>query len=339
MGPAGSIRQRTAPIAAGIDKIFIWSGNSDLLLALVKNVEDRLNIDYDTRKAGVRVLILVEDSPVYYSSFLPLIYKEIVRQTQAVLVGGLNEEDRLLKMRARPKILHAETYDEAVELYERYRPYLFGIISDTRLPLGCRSVDDAGVSLLTRVRKEVPDLPLLMLSNEPANRRHAADIPALFLDKNSPRLLDEIHDFFMSHLGFGDFVFRMPDGGREVDRAASLRELEEKLAIVPDASLCYHAERNHFSGWILARSEIGLGSAFREVDACEFGSPSEMRRYLIGNIHTLRKLRQKGVVAQSAPSTLTPTSWSSSRSARGPWAARLAAWPHVGPASAEPLDS
>jgi Pyruvate phosphate dikinase, AMP/ATP-binding domain len=282
---------------SGIDKIFIWSGNSDLLLALVKNVEDRLNVDHDTEKAGVRVLILVEDAPAYYSSFLPLIYKEIVLQTQAVLVGGLNEEDRLLKMRARPKILHAETFEEAMAFYERYGPYLFGIISDTRLPRGGQMGADAGVSLLARVRKEVPDLPLLLLSNEPANRECAEKIPALFLDKNSPRLLDALHDFFMAHLGFGDFVFRMPDGS-EVDRASTLRELEEKLAHIPDASLRHHADRNHFSGWILARSEIGLGSAFRAVNACQFESVMAMRRYIIGNIRDLRKLRQKGVVAQ-----------------------------------------
>jgi hypothetical protein len=119
---------------SGIDKIFVWTGNSDLLLALVKNAEDRMNVNNDTRRAQVRVLILVEDSPIYYSTFLPLIYKEVVRQTQDVLSAGLNEEHRLLTMRARPKILHAENYEEALDLYNRFQPYLFGMISDTRLP-------------------------------------------------------------------------------------------------------------------------------------------------------------------------------------------------------------
>jgi CheY-like chemotaxis protein len=118
-------------VSSGIDKTFIWSGDSDLLLALVKNAEDSLNVDFDTQRANVRVLILVEDSPLYYSSFLPLIYKEIVKQTQNLLQVGLNEEHRLLLMRARPKILLAENYEEAVRLYQRYRPFLFGIISDT----------------------------------------------------------------------------------------------------------------------------------------------------------------------------------------------------------------
>ncbi len=282
---------------SGIDKTFIWSGNSDLLLALVKNAEDRLNVDFDTQKAKVRVLILVEDSPVYYSSFLPLIYKEVVRQTQAVLEAGLNEEHRLLTMRARPKILLAGSYDEAMELYQRFRSYVFGIISDTRFPKRGKMVADAGIQLLSQIRKEIPDLPLLLLSSEPENRKEAEKIPAVFLDKNSPNLLSEIHDFFMTHLGFGDFIFRMP-GGTEIDRASSIHELEVKLSQIPDESLWYHAKRNHFSNWVMSRSEIALASEFREVQASEFLDADHMRQYIISNIHTLRKWRQKGVVAQ-----------------------------------------
>ncbi|MBW1749053.1 MAG: phosphoenolpyruvate synthase/pyruvate phosphate dikinase, partial [Deltaproteobacteria bacterium] len=210
----------------GIDKSFIWSGNSDLLLALVKNAEDRLNVESDTQKAMVRVLILVEDSPVYYSSFLPLIYKEVVKQTQAVLEVGVNEEHRLLTMRARPKILLAENYEEAMELCQKFRSFLFGIISDTRIPKNGKLVDDAGYRLLLQMRKEIPDLPLLLMSSKSSNKAKADLIPAVFLDKNSPNLLEELHDFFMNYLGFGDFVFRMPDG-TEIDRANDLRALED----------------------------------------------------------------------------------------------------------------
>jgi hypothetical protein len=289
----------------GIDKIFIWSGNSDLLLAMVKNTEDHLNVDADTQKAMVRVLILVEDSPVYYSSFLPLIYKEIVRQTQAVLMAGLNEEHRLITMRARPKILLATSYEEAMELYQRFRSFLFGIISDARLPKSNELYDDAGFLLLSRIKKEVPDVPILLLSSQPKNREKADQIPAMFLDKNSPHLLSEIHDFFLTHLGFGDFVFRMPDG-REIDRASDLRSLETKLSQLPDESLRYHAERNHFSSWIMARSEIALASKFRQVRASEFSDVSEMRQYIISNIRALRKLRQKGVVARFKADNFDP---------------------------------
>jgi hypothetical protein len=281
----------------GIDKIFIWSGTSDFLLALVKNAEDRLNVDPDTQKAMVRVLILVEDSPLYYSSFLPLIYKEVVKQTQAVLETGLNEEHRLLTMRARPKILLATSYEEAMELYQKFHSFLFGIISDARIPKNNKLEDDTGILLLSQMREEVPDLPLLLLSSEPKNREKADRIPAVFLDKNSPNLLSEIHDFFMTHLGFGDFVFRMP-GGTEIDRAPDLRTLESKVSQIPDESLLYHAKRNHFSNWIMARSEITLASKFREVQASEFSDADELRQYIVSNIHALRKWRQKGVVAQ-----------------------------------------
>ncbi len=282
---------------SGIDRIFIWSGNSDLLLALVKNAEDSLNVDFDTQRAMVRVLILVEDSPAYYSSILPLIYKEIVKQTQAVLQGGLNEEHRLLLMRARPKILLARSYDEAMALYQKYRAFLFGVISDTRMPHRGRLQDDAGFVLLSQIRKEISDLPLLLMSSEPGNRKSAQKIPAAFIDKNSPNLLDELHDFFLAHLGFGDFIFRMPDG-REVDRATNLHELEMKIAHVPEESLWHHARNNHFSRWIMARSEFTLASTIREADASEFQSTEEIRSYLISRIHRLRKWRQKGVVAR-----------------------------------------
>ena len=133
--------------------------------------------------------------PTY--SFLPLIYKEVVKQTQAVLEVGLNEEHRLVTMRARPKILHAETYEEAVAFYDRFRPYIMGIIADTRIPKNRRLDENAGYTFLSKIRKEIPDLPLLLMSSEPSNREKAKQIPAVFLDKNSPNLLAELHDFFL----------------------------------------------------------------------------------------------------------------------------------------------
>ena len=217
----------------------------------------------------------------------------------------MNEEHRLLTMRARPKILLAIDYEEAVDLYEKYRPYLFGIISDARLPKEKKLYDDAGYLFLSRVRKEIPDLPLLLLSSDPANRVKTQDIPAVFLDKNSPNLLAEIHDFFLNHLGFGDFIFRMPDGV-EVDRAANLQELEEKIAVVPDESLRYHVAHNHFSHWIMARSEIALASAIGKTKISEFDKISELRHYIASNIHALRKWHQKGVVANFHPRYFDP---------------------------------
>ena len=282
---------------SGIDQIFIWSGDADLLLAIVKSVEDRLNVDKDTRMAQVRVIILVEDSPLYRSYFLPRMYKEVVHQTQEVLDESLNEEHRLLKMRARPKILVADTYEAALELYERYKPYLFGVVSDTRFPCKGKLSADAGVRLLSEIKAEIPDLPLLLISNESPNRSRAEALKVQFLDKNSQNLFDELHRYFLDFLGFGDFVFRFADG-TEVARASNLRELEKVLATIPEEPLCYHASRNRFSNWIMARSEIVLASQLRQVQVSDFPDAETMRQYLVGSIHALRKWRQKGVVGQ-----------------------------------------
>ncbi len=286
--------------SSGIDQVFIWSGDADLLLAIVKSVEDRLNVEKDTLMAQVRVIVLVEDSPLYRSYFLPRMYKEVVHQTQEVLDESLNEEHRLLKMRARPKILVADSYESALELVERYKPYLFGVVSDTRFPCDGELSADAGVRFLSQVKKEVPDLPLLLISNESDNRFKAEDIQVQFLDKNSHQLFEELHRYFLDHLGFGDFVFRYADG-TEVARASNLRELEKVLATIPDEPLSYHASRNRFSNWIMARSEIVLASQLRLVQVSDFPDVESMRQYLVGSIHGLRKWRQKGVVGQFNP--------------------------------------
>ena len=281
---------------AGIDNFYIWSADPALLLALIKNIEDHHNVERDTALAMVRVLILVEDSPLYKSFFLPLLYREVVAQTQAVLNESLNEEHRLLKMRARPKILVAEDFEEAMLLYNRYKKYVFGIFSDTRFPRNGKMDNDAGVKLLSRIRKEIPDIPLLLLSSEAANAKKAESIPASFINKNADTLVQEIHRFFLNHLGFGDFVFHLPDG-REVDRAANLHSFEKKLATIPDACLVFHAKNNHFSNWVMARSEIGLASLLHKSSRKKFRNIGAFRKDLINRVHTLRKTRELGVVA------------------------------------------
>jgi DNA-binding NarL/FixJ family response regulator len=282
--------------AAGIARFYIWSSNPDFLMALVKNVEDHLNVAHDTKTAMVRVLILVEDSPLYLSSFLGLIYKEIVKQTQALLDESLTDEHRLLKMRARPKILVARNYEEALRLYKEFRPYVFGIISDTRFPRNGKSDSRAGISLLSHIRAEISDLPLLMLSAEPVNRELAEQIPAVFVDKNSTALLNKIQDFFVRHLGFGNFVFRLPDGS-EVDRADSLKTFETKLAQIPDDALLYHAENNHFFNWVMARSEIALASLLHK-DRFKSFTVDQMRETITTTIHNSRRQRHRGIVSQ-----------------------------------------
>ncbi len=280
-----------------IDDIYLWCCEADLLLSLIKNFEDHVNVDADTARAMVRVIILVEDSPVYRSTFLPILYHEVVRQTQAVLDESLNEPHRLLRMRARPKILTAINYEEAIVLYEAYKPYVFGIISDVRYPRRGKVDPKAGIRLMEKIREEVPDLPMLMLSSEPENRKLAEAIPAIFLDKESPFIKDEIHSFFLDYLGFGDFVFRHPDG-TPIARASNLYEFEQRLRTLPTESLRYHAECNHFSNWVMARAEVALATRLHRDHVSGINSCSDLRDDLIFKVHSLRKLRQQGVVVK-----------------------------------------
>ncbi len=279
------------------DDTYIWCCDSDIMLAIVKNAEDRMNVDFDTARAMVRVILLVEDSPQHRSALLPMLYSEVVRQTQAVLDEGLNELHRLLKMRARPKILTASSYEEAMQLYERYRPFIFCVMSDVRFPRAGRDSARAGYKLLTGIRAKRPDLPLLMLSTETANKELALQIPAVFVEKKAETMRGELHDFFLNYLGFGDFVFRLPDG-TEVARAARLREFEEQLQTIPAESLLYHAHCNHFSNWVMARAEIALAARLHKDHFKSITDSNELREDLLSKVHALRKLRQQGVVAQ-----------------------------------------
>jgi CheY-like chemotaxis protein len=281
---------------SGIDQSFVWSGNTDILVALVKSAEDRLNVEHDTEFAGIRVILFVEDSPIYISSLLPVLYRELVSQAQAIMEYRLNEEHKLLTMRARPKILVAESYEEANQLFEKYEPYVLGVISDVRIPRNCVLDENAGVAFLSKIKKERFDIPLLLASSEPSNAEEAMKITAAFVDKNSPSLHAEVRSFFVDQLGFGDFVFRKPDG-REITRAPSLRKLEEILRHIPEDSFIHHATRNDFSRWLFARTEIVLAQKVRPLRDKDFKSVEEHRQYLVSLIQTWRQRRQKGVVA------------------------------------------
>ncbi|MBC8463861.1 MAG: hypothetical protein H8D61_02675 [Deltaproteobacteria bacterium] len=282
-------------VNSGFDRTFLWTGNTDILLALIKSAEDLMNVAVDTKLAGIRVVIFVEDSPAYISSLLPILYKELVSQAQAVMGEGLNEEHRLLAMRARPKILMAESYEEAIDLYQRFEPYVLGVISDVRFPRKNKPNDDAGFELLRKIKKERFDIPLLLASSEPSNAEKAAYIPASFVDKNSPTLHSDVRSFFLNHLGFGDFVFKTPDG-TEITRASNLRSIEKHLQTIPEDAFVFHCNRNDFSRWLFARSEIELASKVRPIRDEDFYSVESHRKHLFSLIHTRRMRRQKGVV-------------------------------------------
>ena len=281
--------------SAVIDRTYIWGGNTDLLLAIIKNLEDEMNVDFDTQNASVRVIIIVEDSLYHYSSFLPVLYKQIVLQTQSVIDDSINEEHRLLKMRGRPKVLIAHNYEEAVALYEKYKPYLLSLFSDMRYPKNGIEDKLAGYKLLTKIKKEIPDLPLLALSTEEDNRKKVVDIPAVFINKNANNLNDRIKNFFVSFLGFGEFIFRMPDG-EEIARVNDLRALEKILSEIPDDAIVFHAMNNDFSRWFMARSEIDFALMLKSYKISDFPNPQNIKEFLINSINTRRKKYGQGQI-------------------------------------------
>ncbi len=289
----------------GIDRIFVWTGSTDLLLAAIKSTEDVLNVDTDTEYGGIRVILFVEDSPIYLSSLLPIFYKELVCQTQEVMEEGLNEEHRLLTMRARPKILVAENFEEAVSLYRKYEPYILGVISDVRFPKNRKMTEDAGIKFLHMVKKDHFDIPLILGSSEPANAEKAKSIPADFVDKSSPSLHEDVRAFFQQRLGFGDFIFKRPDG-REIARASNLRELESLFTTIPNASFVYHCNNNDFSRWLFARTEVELAKKVRPLRHDDFEDVTAHRRFLLDSIQARRKERQRGVVVDFDSETFDP---------------------------------
>ena len=281
--------------STAIDRTYIWGGNADLLLAIIKNFEDEMNVAFDTRNANVRVIILVEDSPYHYSSFLPVLYKQIVMQTQSVIEDSINEEHRLLKMRGRPKVLVAHNYEEAIALYEKYKPYLLSVFSDMRYFKNGVEDESAGYKLLTKIKKEIPDLPVLILSTEDRNKEKVVDIPAVFINKNSSTLNDRIKNFFVSYLGFGAFVFRLPNG-EEIARASDLRAIEKLLPEIPDESIVYHAMNDDFSRWFMARSEINFALKLKPYKISDFPDPQDMKKFLVESIHARRKGSRQGQI-------------------------------------------
>jgi CheY-like chemotaxis protein len=287
--------------ARSCDRTFIWAGNTDILVALIKSVEDRLNVAHDTDCAGIRVVLMIEDSPFYLSSILPILYKEIVTQTQNLIGEGLNEEHRLLTMRARPKILIADNYEDAMAIYNRYKSCILGVISDVRYPRNGRLDDNAGQDLLRYIRSDRWDIPSLLTSSDPANVVKAEAVSSRFIDKNSPKLQAEVRSFVTNKLGFGDFKFRTP-GGELIGRATNLRSMERLLPQVPEESFLMHWNRNDFSRWMFARSEIMLGSKLRPATSEDFShDTASMKQYLIENIIKMRRRKLTGTIINFDP--------------------------------------
>ncbi len=276
-----------------IDGAFLWSGDARILLAIIKYVEDRANVDHDIEHGNVRVIIVIEDSPAYYSSFLAILYLELMKQAQALHAEGVNDILRQLYMKSRPKILHATTYEQGARLFDRYQANVMALISDLGFPRGGKVDAAAGLDFARRARDLDPVLPVLLQTAAGGISAEAAEIGAAFIDKRSPDLLARIRAFLRDSLGFGDFIFR--DGqGNEIDRARDLRELETKIAEASVESIYYHAARDHFSIWLQARSEFRLADIVRPQKVSDFTGVESARNYLTEALRENRKddLRQ-----------------------------------------------
>jgi CheY-like chemotaxis protein len=287
------------------DRIFIWQGDFRLLIAIIKDVEDRLNVERDTLAVGVQSIILLEDNVKFYSSYLPIIYTEILHQSQRLISEGINVTHKLLRTRARPKILLCTTYEEAWAYFEKYQDFILGIISDINFLRNGIKDPEGGINFAKEVRKLHQDIPILLQSSNTEFAARASEIGASFLLKGSPRLLHELRSFILGNLGFGDFIFRSPDG-REVGRAANLRELEEQLKIVPDDSILYHGGNNHFSNWLKARTEFALAHSLRPRKIEEFDSTAGLRNLLIQSLREYRETRTRGVITEFARESFDP---------------------------------
>jgi hypothetical protein len=287
---------KDAPQGGNFDRYFLWNGDLRLLLAIIKYSEDALNVAHDTRYGDVRCILLIEDSVRFYSSYLPLLYTEILEQTQSLMAEGINLSHRLLRLRARPKILLANTFEEAWDLYRHYKDSLLGVIADGRFPWREEHREDAGLEFIRRVKYVDPHTPTVLQSTNADLAVTAHQVGAGFIHKRSRKLLQELRQFMLDNFGFGDFVFRLTDG-TEVGRASDLKTLVRLLRTVPAESVQHHASHDHFSNWLRARTEFGLAALIRPRKVTEFKDAEELREYLAQAIDRFRAESQRGVVA------------------------------------------
>jgi CheY-like chemotaxis protein len=281
-----------------IDYIFSWLGNSDILLAIIKLIEDKRNAEHDINEVGVQAILLVEDSIRFYSVYLPLMYKIIFKQSKAFMTEGLNEHQMMLRMRGRPKILLATNYEEAIGFYEKYKHNLLGIISDMRYKRNGVLDKHAGIKLFKKVKRDDEFMPMLLQSSDLENQQHAKEMRIGFIHKHSKTLSLELKSFIIEFFAFGDFVFKDPETHEEVTRAADLKALQQKVFEIPDKSLAYHIYRNHFSKWLRARALFALAELFRELRPEDFIDLDEVRRFIFDAIALYRLNKSRGIIAK-----------------------------------------
>lgn len=289
------------------EKVFIWQGDHRILISIIKYIEDRKNVAYDAGVGGVQVILVIEDNIYFYSSFLPLIYLELFRHSHSLISEAINISHKILRMRARPKIILCSTYEEAWDYYKKYEDCILGVISDIEFPCDHQLDEKAGIRFAREVKRSHFDIPVLLQSDSPKFEKTARKLEVSFLIKTSPTLHKDLRRFMTQSLNFGDFVFRLPDG-TEVGRAANLRTLEKQLHTIPDESLTYHGERNHFSNWLKARTEFWLAHQLRPQKVTDYKDVDSLRRNLIISLHDFRKAQYLGSISDFDAETFDTSS-------------------------------
>ncbi len=283
---------------AAVDHVFCWLGNAEILLAIIKLMEDKMNVQFDVEEVGVQAILLVEDSIRFYSSYLPNLYKIIFKQSKEFVTEALNEHQKMLRMRGRPKIILANTYEEAIIYYEKFKNNLLGIITDMSYPRNGVMDTQAGVRLVEKVSRDDPFMPILIQSSDNKNMALAQQLKVGFINKYSKTLSLELREFMNEQMAFGDFIFRNPLTHAEIDRAHDLQTLQQKIFEIPDDAFRYHIDRNHFSKWLNARALFQLGDIFKYVRPEDFSDIDEIKRYLFDTISNFRMIKGRGIIAE-----------------------------------------
>ncbi len=293
-----SIRLQNEDLSA-IDYVFCWLGNTDLLLAIIKLLEDRMNAEHDIDVVGVQTIILVEDSIRYTSTYLPELYRIVLQQSRDFMREALNEHQKMLRMRGRPKILLAQTFDEAMALYDKYKYNLLGVISDISFKKNNKrdNKERLGLKLIEHIKTQDQFMPVLLQSSEISNADLAKELGAGFIHKYSKTLSIELRNFIIRNFAFGEFIFRDPVSQKEIGRAADLQALQQKIIEVPDEVLAYHAERNDFSKWLNARAIFPVAQMFKYLSRDDFKNLSEVRSYIYEAISSFRISKSRGIIA------------------------------------------
>ena len=279
------------------DYVFCWLGNTNLILSIIKLIEDKMNLEHDIDEGGVQMILLVEDSIRFYSSILPNLYNYILAQSKRFSTEALNRHAASLRMRGRPKVVLARNYEEAMALYERYSDNVLGVISDVRFPIHGVKDSEAGLKLMREIRKTDPYLPLILESSESENRAKAEAEGFRFVDKNSKKMSLDLHKMLEEHLGFGDFIFRDPKTKAEIMRIHSLKELQDNIFKIPDDSMLYHISRNHMSRWLSARAIFPVSMFLKTVTWERLKDITAHREIIFDAIVQYRHMKNIGVVA------------------------------------------